>query len=80
MDDRIVDFLEALLTTVPGWVVLIATLVFFGFLGFKIFVGTYSDRLLRHLVIRNHEELCSRFDRLSQAIVHLKEALEKVLA
>ncbi len=73
--ERMIELWKDMLTTVPGWIILASMVIFFGFLGFKLLVGTFSERLLKEVVSKQHNEFCVRFDRLSTAI----EGLERIL-
>lgn len=73
--EQMVKLWHDMLTTVPGWIILASMVVFFGFLGFKLFIGTFSERLLKEVVAKQHQEFCVRFDRLSTAIERLERTL-----
>ena len=74
---EMINLWEQMLTTVPGWIILASMVVFFGFLGFKLFVGTFSERLLKQIVEQQHMEFCLRLDRMSSALESLEQTLRE---
>lgn len=75
--EQMLKLWKEMLTTVPGWIILASMVFFFGFLGFKLFVGTVSERILKEVVSRQHQDFCVRFDRLSSAIERLERTLRE---
>lgn len=78
--DEMVKLWSAMLTSVPGWIILASMVLFFGFVGFKIFVGTYSERLLAKVVATNHQELVSTIHGLSESVQGLQKTLDRALS
>ena len=76
---KMVELWKDMITTVPGWIILASMVIFFGFLGFKLFVGTFSERLLRNVVGQQYTEFCSRLDRLCDAVERLDRTLREIL-
>ncbi len=76
--EKMVEVWKAMITTVPGWIILGSMLIFFTFLGFKIFVGTHTERLLEKVVIKNHQELTVSLDRLHRGVENLAQVLQQV--
>lgn len=78
--DEMIKFWTAMVTSVPGWIILASMVIFFGFVGFKIFVGTYSERLLTKVVATNHRELLSTINGLTSSIGGLRDTIDKLMA
>lgn len=74
-----IELLTAMLSTVSGWIILISIVVFFIFLGFKIFVGTHAERLLEKVVIQNHRGLMSAFSKQTTALQGVEKVLSRLI-
>ncbi len=77
-EEKIIELLTAMVTTVPGWIILVSMLMFFIFLGFKIFVGTFAERLLSKVIARNQGEIINSMNRLFSSIDNMSNILQKI--
>lgn len=77
--NELVKLWSEMVTSVPGWIILLSMVLFFGFVGFKIFIGTYSERLLAQVVATNHQDMVGTIQKLSTAIEDLRRTLDKAL-
>ena len=77
--DEMIKLWTSMLTTVPGWIILCSMVVFFAFIGFKIFVGTYAERLLSQVVIENHGQLMRAFENQVRALRSIEIALQSLI-